>query len=75
MGCSSPINVNQLVNKMYDIAKRPKKLKYIEKQQGDVDITFSNTEKAKKILKYNPKIKIDEGLRIAYEWQKEFVKI
>ena len=75
LGCSSPIDVNQLVNKMYDIAKRPKKLKYIEKQQGDVDITFSNTEKAKKILKYNPKIKIDEGLRIAYEWQKEFVKI
>ena len=68
LGVSNPISVNNLVDKIYSIAKKPKKVKYIEKQQGDVDITYSNTEKARKILNYNPKVNIDDGLRITYEW-------
>ncbi|MCK4236306.1 MAG: GDP-mannose 4,6-dehydratase [Candidatus Krumholzibacteria bacterium] len=71
LGCSNPIKVNNLVDKMYYIVNKPKKVKYIEKQQGDVDITYSNTEKAKKILGYYPQVNIDEGLRKTYEWQKK----
>ncbi|MFX1236908.1 MAG: GDP-mannose 4,6-dehydratase, partial [Promethearchaeota archaeon] len=70
LGCSNPISVNMLVDKMYDIAGKSKKVKYIEKQQGDVDITYSNTEKARKMLNYIPSVDIDEGLRIQYNWQK-----
>jgi nucleoside-diphosphate-sugar epimerase len=71
LGCSNPISVNTLVDKMYKISKKEKKLKYIEKQQGDVDITHSNTDKAKKILNYYPKVNIDEGLKNQYRWQKK----
>jgi nucleoside-diphosphate-sugar epimerase len=75
LGCSNPIKLNQLIDKMYSIANKPKKLKYIEKQKGDVDITYSNTEKAKKILNYIPKTDIDEGLRITFDWQKNKIKM
>ncbi len=68
LGVSNPITVNSLVDKMYNIAKKPKKVKYIEKQQGDVDVTYSNTDKANKSLGYYPKVSIDEGLRKTYEW-------
>ncbi|MFX1277445.1 MAG: GDP-mannose 4,6-dehydratase [Promethearchaeota archaeon] len=73
LGVSNPISVNNLIDKMYNLVKAPKKVKYIEKQQGDVDITYSNTEKAKKILNYHPQIDIDEGLRRTFEWQKSKV--
>ncbi|TFF97820.1 MAG: NAD-dependent epimerase/dehydratase family protein [Promethearchaeota archaeon] len=68
LGVGSPITVNNLIDKMYSLANRPKNVKYIEKQQGDVDITYSNTEKAKKVLSFNPKVNIDDGLRRTYEW-------
>ncbi len=69
LGCSNPISVNELINKMYEISRRPKKVKYIEKQRGDVDITYSNTNKAKELLNYIPKINIYDGLKKTYEWQ------
>ena len=69
LGCSNPISINDLVKKMYRITNKPKKVKYIEKQQGDVDITHSNIDKARKILKFNPKVEIDEGLINQYQWQ------
>lgn len=69
LGCSDPITINNLVDKMYAISKKPKKVKCVEKQKGDVEITHSNIEKAKRILRFQPKIKIEEGLRRQYEWQ------
>lgn len=75
LGCSNPIQVNDLVDKMYDIANKPKKVKYIEKQQGDVEITYSNIKKATNILDFYPKVKIDEGLKKTYEWQKNYLSL
>ena len=72
LGCSNPITVNNLVDKMYSIAKKVKKVRYIEKQLGDVDITYSNTEKAQKVLCYYPKVGIDEGLQNTFNWQKDY---
>ena len=72
LGCGNPIHVNDLVEKMYQIAKRPKKIKYIEKQKGDTKITYSNTNKARNILNFQPTIYIDEGLKKTYEWQKNY---
>lgn len=68
LGCSNPISVNELVNKMYKITNEEKNIKFIEKQQGDVDITHSNITKARKLLNYNPKVEIDEGLMCQYKW-------
>ncbi|MFX0072986.1 MAG: GDP-mannose 4,6-dehydratase [Candidatus Hermodarchaeota archaeon] len=70
LGCSNPISVNQLVGKMYSITSKTRKIEYINKQKGDVEITYSNTEKAKRILNFNPEIDIDEGLRRTFEWHK-----
>ncbi|MHA1915025.1 MAG: GDP-mannose 4,6-dehydratase [Promethearchaeota archaeon] len=71
LGCSNPVSVNQLIDKMYTIAEKPKNIKYVEKQKGDVEITSSKIDKAKKILGFEPKYNIDEGLRNTYKWQIE----
>ncbi|MHA1724739.1 MAG: NAD-dependent epimerase/dehydratase family protein [Promethearchaeota archaeon] len=74
LGCSNPISVNALVEKMHAISKKPKKIVHVEKQEGDVDITHSDILKAKKILGYFPKVNIDEGLRYQWEWQQQYIK-
>jgi len=74
LGCSNPIQLNQLIEKMYEIADRPRNTQYLEKQQGDVKITSSKIDKARKILRFDPKVNIDEGLKKTYEWQKENLK-
>jgi len=68
LGCANPITVNQLVDMMFKIAVKTKKVKYIEKQKGDVEITHADIKKAKKILNYQPRINIKEGLSKTYEW-------
>ncbi|TFF89500.1 MAG: NAD-dependent epimerase/dehydratase family protein [Promethearchaeota archaeon] len=68
LGCSNPISVNQLVDKMYNIADKPKNVKYVEERKGDVRVTHSDITKAKKILNYHPKITIDEGLKKTFNW-------
>ncbi|MFX0021998.1 MAG: GDP-mannose 4,6-dehydratase [Candidatus Hermodarchaeota archaeon] len=69
LGVSNPISVNNLIDKMYTITNKPIKIKFIEKQQGDVEITYSNIEKARKLLNFSPKINIEEGLLNQYRWQ------
>ncbi|MFX0043512.1 MAG: GDP-mannose 4,6-dehydratase [Candidatus Hodarchaeota archaeon] len=75
LGYSEPISVNELIEKMFSIAEKPIKAKYIEKQKGDVDVTYSDIKKAQNILKYKPKVSIDNGLIKTYEWQLEKGKI
>jgi len=72
LGYSNPISVNQLVDKMYKIASKTKKVKYIQKQKGDVNITHSDINKAKRMLDFRPKIDIDKGLTLQYQWQLSF---
>jgi UDP-glucose 4-epimerase len=69
LGCSNPITVNELVERMYNISKKEKHVRYTEKKKGDVNITYSDITKAQEMLGYTPKIDIDEGLQKTYEWQ------
>jgi len=75
LGWSNPISINQLVNKIYDIVNKPKKVNYKEKQKGDMDITHADINKAKNMLNYQPKIDIDEGLQRTYNWLIKKLKV
>ncbi|MHA2393141.1 MAG: GDP-mannose 4,6-dehydratase [Promethearchaeota archaeon] len=69
LGCSNPISINKLIEKMYKISNKPKNVDYLERQEGDVEVTHSKIDKAKNKLHFKPKINIDEGLKKTYEWQ------
>ena len=57
---------------MYSITKVQKKIKYIEKQNGDVELTHSDVSKARKLLGFLPKVNIDVGLKNQYKWQTSY---
>ena len=48
---------------------------YMEMQPGDVINTWADTKKINKILKFSPKISIEEGLPLFVRWYKSHYKL
>ena len=70
IGGGSRISVNELIGMMENIIGKKAKVKYIEKQKGDVRDTLADVSKAKKELEWIPKVKIEEGLKRFVDWWK-----
>jgi nucleoside-diphosphate-sugar epimerase len=70
IGGGSRISVNEVVEKLERVTGKKAEIKYIGKQKGDVKHTYADISKAKRMLGYKPKIKIEKGLTREVEWIK-----
>lgn len=70
LGNSSPIQLTNLVENLYDILDRKSNLVFEPMQSGDVDITFADISKAKSLFNYQPDIDIKTGLEKYIDWYK-----
>ncbi|MCL5986647.1 MAG: GDP-mannose 4,6-dehydratase [Actinobacteria bacterium] len=68
LGDSNPIKLIELVRLIEGALGKKADIKWMEHQQGDVDITYADITKAKNILNYYPKIKIEEGISEFVKW-------
>lgn len=68
IGNNRPITLNELVENIEKVFKKKAIVQYIQEQAGDVPATFSNIEKAQKLLQYNPKISLEKGLIFFRDW-------
>ncbi|MBU0898686.1 MAG: GDP-mannose 4,6-dehydratase [Nanoarchaeota archaeon] len=68
IGSGNRISVNNLVNLISSLMDKKVKIKYPGKQEGDVSHTLADITKAKKILGYEPKYSIEQGLKNHIEW-------
>jgi UDP-glucuronate 4-epimerase len=48
---------------------------FLPMQPGDVPETFANIEKARKLLNYEPKTNVEQGVKKFVEWYKEYHKL
>jgi UDP-glucose 4-epimerase len=71
VGGGSRISVIDLIKAIEDITGKIAKIRYIEKQKGDVRDTLAEITKTIKLLKWTPKISIDEGLRRQIKWMEK----
>ena len=71
IGGGKRITVNSVIKILEKILNKKAKVKYIERQKGDVRDTFASITKANEILNYTPKTKFEEGLRKEIEWYKK----
>ncbi|MFC1690823.1 SDR family oxidoreductase [Nanoarchaeota archaeon] len=62
------ISVNQLVEKINVLLEKDIKPTYTDIRQGDVKHTLADPTKAREILGYKGKFKLDEGLKITADW-------
>lgn len=71
LGNSKPIQLREMINTIAKALNVVPKKKQLPMQPGDVDITFADITKAKKIIGYDPKISFEQGIQDFVNWYKE----
>ena len=68
LGNSNPVKVTELIKFIEKAANKKAQVEYGRVQAGDVPVTYADILKAKKMLKYNPKTRIEEGINKFMVW-------
>ncbi len=68
LGGSHPISLRDLINVISNTMNKKAVINQLPMQAGDVDMTYSDYSHAKEILNYEPKIRIEEGIKQFIEW-------
>lgn len=72
LGNGKPVNLLKFVEIIEDfLGKKARKIMY-PMQKGDVTETWANTDKAKKLLGYEPETSIKEGVSKFIDWYKAY---
>ncbi|MDD4381954.1 MAG: SDR family NAD(P)-dependent oxidoreductase [Candidatus Dojkabacteria bacterium] len=75
LGKGDPDELGEMINIIEKHMGMKAKKDLLPMQKGDVLITYSDTYKAKKMLGYNPKITLNEGIEKFVEWFKQYYNI
>lgn len=70
LGNSSPVSLKEMINTIGQAIGVNPKIKQLPMQPGDVDRTFADISKAKKLIGYNPKTSFKEGIENFVKWYK-----
>ena len=70
LGSKYPIQLIDLVHTLEEIIGLPANIQWMDMQEGDVDRTFADIQKAERLLQYAPKTSLKEGLTRFVAWLK-----
>jgi len=68
IGGGSRITLKEVIRIMEDTVGKKAKVRYIEKQKGDVEHTIADVSNAQDILNYKTSTNLADGLKKEYEW-------
>jgi UDP-glucuronate 4-epimerase len=71
LGESQTTSLKELIKLIEGALGKKAMIEMLESQPGDVSVTYADVSKAKRMLKYQPKVKMEEGIRRFVEWYKE----
>jgi len=71
LGNSNTVELNYFISTVEKILGKKANIKEYPMQPGDVLITNADLTKSRKLLGYNPKVKIEEGMSIFIKWYQE----
>lgn len=71
VACGDSTSVNQLYQIITEILNSETKVVYRKERRGDIKNSLADIEETKKILKYEPKYSLKQGLEKTIEWYKE----
>ena len=75
LGNNKPVGLLDFINTLENSLGKKGVIKFAEMQNGDVVETWADLILTKKIINYNPKIDISEGLLIFAKWFKAYYKV
>ena len=70
LGSKNPIQLIDLVHALEEIIGLPANIQWMDMQEGDVDRTFADIQKAERLLQYAPNTSLKEGLTRFVDWLK-----
>ena len=68
LGNNTPIELKHFISLCENTIGKKANIINKEIPEGDVPITYADITKANKELNYNPKVKLEEGLKITFKW-------
>ena len=68
IGGGSRISINKVLKLIENITKKEAKVRYLERQRGDVRDTWADVSKAEAMLHWRPRVDISNGLKRFVEW-------
>ena len=71
IGNSSPTSLKEMIQTIAEALNVVPKIKQLPMQPGDVDRTYADISKAKKLINYSPKTSFKEGIDKFVVWYKE----
>jgi len=70
LGESQTTSLKELIRLIEEAFGKKANIEILEPQPGDVSVTYADITKAKRMLKYQPKVKMEEGIKRFVEWYK-----
>ncbi|HDY66910.1 MAG TPA: NAD-dependent epimerase/dehydratase family protein [Candidatus Scalindua sp.] len=68
----SPISVLKLVKKIYQGTNKKPDYKILEKAKYEIKHQYLSSKKARRVLGWQPKITLDEGLKKTIQWYRDY---
>ena len=68
LGNSNPVTLGDLVRGVESVTGKAVNLKKMPARKGEMTTTYANIEKAKKLVKYNPKESLEDMIKSYYDW-------
>lgn len=74
LGNSNPIELKSFIKLIEKFVGKKAGIGHLPMQEGDVPLTYADISKAKRLLGYEPKVKIEEGIKRFVGWFKKILK-
>jgi len=71
LGSDRPVSINQVISWIEELVGKKAVIEYLDKHPADVPATWADISKARELLGWEPKVKMEEGLRKSVEWYQE----
>lgn len=71
LGSNNPVSLKEMINTIGEVLNVEPKIEVLSMQPGDVDRTYADISKAKKLLGYSPKFTFKEGIQKFIDWYKD----
>jgi len=71
LGESQTTSLSELIRLIEEASGKKANIEMQEPQPGDVSVTYANITKAKRLLKYQPRVKMEEGIKRFVKWYRE----
>lgn len=71
LGESQTTSLIELIKLIEGSLGKKANIEMLEPQPGDVSITYADISKAKRMLNYQPKVKMEEGIKRFVDWYKQ----